>query len=177
MHIALFGGSFNPPHLGHVLCALYAYKTAQVDEVWVLPSAEHPYGKDMLALDQRLEMCEAAFAGLSFIRVCDDERHNEGGKTYNLIQQLNERYVNNQWSLIGGTDTAQDLPNWYKGDELQELIDVIAVPRQGYDHDSDSALPAISSSLVRERIQAGESINDLVPQSVIELITARVYYK
>jgi nicotinate-nucleotide adenylyltransferase len=177
MRIAIFGGSFDPPHMGHVLCAVYAQKTAGLDEVWVLPSFEHPYGKHMLEFDKRMQMCEYAFRDLSFVRVCNDEKHNDGGKMVNLIEQLQHRHPGNEWFLVGGTDTAQDLPNWYRGEDLQKLAALIAVPRQGFDNNHPAALPAISSSLVRARIKAGESIEGLVPAAVIEFITVNACYR
>ena len=177
MHVALFGGSFNPPHLGHVLCVLYAYKIAQVDQVWILPAINHPYGKELLAWQDRWDMCVAAFAGLEFVRLCDDELHNESGKTFDLLQQLKEKHVNNTWSFIGGTDTQNDMPQWYRGDELLQQLEIIAVPRQGFDDTSDAALPAISSSLVRERLTAGYSVSGLLPKGVIDLIDTHKWYK
>lgn len=177
MRIAIFGGSFDPPHMGHILCAVYAQKTAALDEVWVLPSAEHPYGKQMLEFASRLRMCELAFADLERVRVCDDELHNNGGRTVTLIEQLQQQHTGNEWYLIGGTDTAADMPNWYRGDDLQKLVQVIAVPRQGYDDDHPAALPAISSSMIRERIKDGASITELVPQAVAAHIADKQCYR
>ena len=176
MRVALFGGSFNPPHLGHVLCAVYAQKMGDLDEVWIMPSADHPYGKDLLSWDARWELCQAAFAGLSFVQLRDDELRNEGGKTFNLIQQLQEQHADYQWFLIGGTDVASDLPNWYRGADLQEMIELLAIPRQGFDHGSATALPAISSTTIRERIARGLAIDDLVPLAVEHLIAEHGHY-
>ena len=176
MRIALFGGSFNPPHLGHILCALYAYKMAGLDEIWIMPSADHPYGKDLLAWEARWEMCQAAFEGMSFVQLKDDELRNEGGKTINLIKSLQEQHPGNEWFIVGGTDTIDDIPQWYHGQEILKLLEVIAIPRQGYDHGSTAALPAISSSLVRERLAKGAVVDDLVPLGVEQLIARHAYY-
>jgi nicotinate-nucleotide adenylyltransferase len=175
MHIALFGGSFDPPHLGHLLAACYARMVGMVDEVWVLPVARHAWAKPLSPWEQRWELCSAAFAPLPFVRLRDDETANEGGYTFDLVCRLKGSHPGYRWSLVGGSDTAADMPRWHRGAELAQLIEVIAVPRRGYD-DHPAALPAISSSLVRDRCAAGSTINELVTPGVAALIRARGWY-
>lgn len=176
MRTALFGGSFDPPHLGHVLAALYARLIGGAEAVWVLPSAEHPYGKPLTPFADRLMLCQLAFADLSFAEVRDDERGNPGGYTIGLVERLRATHPERTWLLIGGTDTAHDLPNWRRGAELTRLVEVLAVPRRGYD-DDPAALPAISSSLVRERLRAGDPCRDLLPAAVADRIAANGWYR
>lgn len=175
MRIALFGGSFDPPHLGHVLAACYARVAGQADEVWVLPVAKHAYGKAISPWAQRWRLCQAAFAALPFVRLCDDELRNPAGYTIDLLAALAARNPGHRWLLVGGTDTARDLPNWHRGAELAELIEVIPVPRRGYD-EHPAALPAISSSLVRERLAAGDDAAALLPPAVAALIASEGWY-
>lgn len=174
--IALFGGSFDPPHLGHVLCATWAYAASGVDRVWVLPSARHPYAKALSPWDQRWRMCQAAFGGLGFVELRDDELRNPSGYTIDLVEALAVRHPGTRWSLIGGTDTARDLPNWHRGTELAKLVEVIAVPRRGFDQ-ATAALPDISSREIRRRRQAGQPIDELVPVLVNELIQSGHWYR
>ena len=176
MRIALFGGSFDPPHLGHVLAACYARVVGQADEVWVLPVATHAYAKPLSPWEQRWRLCQAAFGGLPFVRLCDDELRNPDGYTFDLLTLLMATHPSHCWLLIGGTDTARDLPNWHRGAELATMIDVIPVPRRGYD-EHPAALPAISSSLVREQLARGADISALVPPAVTELINSAGWYR
>jgi nicotinate-nucleotide adenylyltransferase len=176
MRIALFGGSFDPPHLGHVLAATYAASVGGADEVWVLPVAEHAYGKALSPWDRRWAMCQAAFAGLAFVRLRDDEQRNVGGYTFRLLESLRRQHPGHTWALVGGTDTAADLHNWFRGDELAAMVEVIAVPRRGYDEHL-AALPAISSSDLRARLAQGTSIDGLVPAAVARLIAANGWYR
>lgn len=176
MHIALFGGSFDPPHLGHVLAATWAFSAGGADEVWVLPVAEHAYAKPLTPWDRRWALCEAAFAGLGFVRLRDDERRNEGGFTFNLLSALKREHPGHRWSLVGGSDTARDLRNWHRGEELARIVDVIAVPRRGFD-DHEQALPAISSSQVRARLAAGQPVEEWVPAAVARMIAAHGWYR
>jgi nicotinate-nucleotide adenylyltransferase len=175
MHIALFGGSFDPPHLGHLLAACYARLAGQADEVWVLPVARHAWAKPLSPWAQRWELCRTAFDPLPFVRLRDDELANDGGFTFELVSRLMGRHPGNRWSLVGGSDTAADLPRWHRGAELAQLIEIISVPRRGYD-DHPAALPAISSSLVRDRCAAGSTITELVTPAVAELIRANRWY-
>ncbi len=177
MRIALFGGSFDPPHLGHVFCATFAWAVGGVDEVWVLPVAEHPYGKRLLAWEDRWQLCRDAFDGLGFVRLRDDERDNPGGKTFNLVRKLRAAHPDHRWYLLSGTDALEDLPNWYCGEELARMVEVIAVPRRGYDDAHPAALPAISSTLLRRRLAAGEPIDELVPKAVAARIAAEGWYR
>jgi len=175
MHIALFGGSFDPPHLGHVLAACYARAVGMVDEVWVLPVARHAWGKPLSPWAQRWELCHAAFDPLPFVRLRDDEAANDSGYTFDLVRRLKADHPGFRWSLVGGSDTAKDMPRWHRGPELAQLIEVIAVPRRGYD-EHPAALPAISSSLVRDRCAAGSTIGELVTPAVAALIRANGWY-
>ncbi len=175
MHIALFGGSFDPPHLGHLLAACYARAVAMVDEVWVLPVARHAWAKPLSPWTQRWQLCTAAFAPFPFVHLRDDELSNASGYTIDLILRLQHLHPGCRWSLVGGTDTAADLPKWHRGTELAQLIEVISVPRRGYD-EHPAALPAISSSLVRDRCAIGATIDQLVTPAVADLIRAHGWY-
>lgn len=176
MHIALFGGSFDPPHLGHVLAATWAFSAGGADEVWVLPVAEHAYRKALAPWAQRWALCQAAFNGLGFVRLRDDELRNPGGYTFNLLAALRRDHPGHRWSLVGGTDTAQDLRNWHRGDELATQIAVIAVPRRGF-VDQEQALPAISSSAVRARLAQGQDVTGRVPAAVARLVADQGWYR
>lgn len=176
MRIALFGGSFDPPHLGHVFAAVHARLCGNVDAVWVLPVANHPYGKALSPWAQRLQLTQAAFADLPFVSVRSDELDNPQGHSITLIERLSGQYPDYNWLLVGGTDTADDLPNWHRGAELAKLIRVHPVPRRGWDDDHLGALPALSSSMIRQRLDHKLSINGLVPSAVEQLIHQHQWY-
>jgi nicotinate-nucleotide adenylyltransferase len=175
VRIALFGGSFDPPHLGHVLCALWARAVAQVDAVWVLPVERHPYAKPLRPWAVRWELVRLAFADLPFVAVRDDELRNPHGYTIDLVEALSAAHPGHRWLLVGGTDTARDLPNWHRGPELARLIEVLPVPRRGFD-DHPAALPAISSSAVRAMLAAGGDVDGLLPATVSARIRAGGWY-
>lgn len=177
MRIALFGGAFDPPHLGHVLCACWAWSMGGVDRIWILPAAKHPYAKPMSPWAQRWAMCQAAFTGLGFAELRDDELRNEPGYTVTLVELLRREHPDATFLLVGGTDTAWDLRRWHRGEELAGMVEVLAVPRRGYDDADPAALPAISSTLVREHLKRGEDVGRLMPRAVAELIARSGWYR
>ncbi|MCI0570479.1 MAG: nicotinate-nicotinamide nucleotide adenylyltransferase, partial [Myxococcaceae bacterium] len=83
MEVAILGGSFNPPHVGHLLAAHFVRATQAVDEVWLMPSFRHPFGKALAPFEHRLAMCEALCRDTSgWMRAVDVERHVPGeGRT------------------------------------------------------------------------------------------------
>jgi nicotinate-nucleotide adenylyltransferase len=176
MRVALFGGSFDPPHLGHVFAACYAKIVGGVDEVWVFPVAKHAYNKSLSPWAQRFALCQAAFADFPFIKLRDDELRNHSGYTFDLLTRLIDIYPTHHWHLVGGSDTAQDLPNWHRGQELAKRIAVIPVPRRGYD-DHPAALPQISSTAVRERLAQQQTVQGFVTQRVAQLIEQHRWYR
>jgi nicotinate-nucleotide adenylyltransferase len=173
--IALFGGSFDPPHLGHVYAALHARVVGLADAVWVLPAAHHPYAKELRPWAQRWELCQLAFADLPFVSLHDDELRLSGF-TVDLVEYLAAAYPSNDWMLVGGTDTTRDMPNWRRGSDLAGLIRVHAVPRGGHD-DHAGALPAISSSLVRQTIADDGDLGNLLPARVAARISELGWYR
>src|SRR2546430_4459271 len=95
MEIALFGGSFDPPHVGHLLAATYVLATEPVGELWLVPVHQHPFGKKLAApFEHRVELCEAliADAGLRRARVSRVEAELGGeGRTVDLLEHLRDR--------------------------------------------------------------------------------------
>jgi nicotinate-nucleotide adenylyltransferase len=173
VRIALFGGSFDPPHWGHVLAACWAQVAGQCDQVWILPVARHPYGKPISPWAQRWALCQEAFTPLGFARLRDDELANPAGYTFDLVERLEAAHPGTQWLLVGGTDTATDLPRWHRGPELAARVRVLAVPRGG----AGAALPDIASSAIRAQLARGEPIDGLVPPQVASRIARELCYR
>jgi nicotinate-nucleotide adenylyltransferase len=181
-HVALLGGSFNPPHAAHLMAAYWALACQPVSEVWLLPAFVHPFGKALAPFEDRVRMCELAARALRGVFVCGAESELEGdplvGKTARILEHLATKHPGVRFSLVVGADVLPDTGKWYRWDRVRELAGLIVVGREGYPAVPGApTLPAISSSLVRERLAAGEDVSGLVPHRVLEYVRERGLYR
>jgi nicotinate-nucleotide adenylyltransferase len=180
--VAILGGSFNPPHVAHLMAAYWALATQGVSEVWLLPAYRHPFGKVLAPFEDRVRMCELAVAPLRGVHVCSAERDLADdplvGKTARTLEHLQAKHPTHRFALIVGTDILPETGQWYRWDRVKELARVLVVGRQGYEGPAAGpALPAISSTLVRERIARGEDVSALVPGRVLAYVSERGLYR
>jgi nicotinate-nucleotide adenylyltransferase len=177
MRVALYGGSFNPPHVAHQLAALYVLETSLVDELWLVPCFKHPFEKALAPFEDRLEMCRRAAAALGpRAQVSDCERRLGGeSRTLRTVHALLAEHPGIELSLVVGADLVGELPSWYGAEELQRLVKLIVVGRAGFDG-GGPALPAVSSSDIRERLRRGHPVDALLPRSVLDYVTQRKLY-
>jgi len=159
--IAIYGGSFDPPHLAHVLSVAAVLSVHPVDAVWVLPVHRHPTGKRPTPWSARLALCSAAFSLFGDrVQVREDERDLGGaGRTWDLLQHLRARYPTHHFRLMIGSDQLTLRHTWYRFDEICQLAPPILLARPG--HPVDPAfgraipMPAMSSTEARLALDAG----------------------
>lgn len=168
MTVGIFGGSFDPIHSGHVGIARRAIEEFQLDRLIVIPAAVSPFKTDhapqALGYD-RLALVKVAFAGLDKV-VIDDRELRRGGVSYAIdtVREIRAELAKDDTLIfLVGEDSVAGLPRWKEYDELVKLCTFKAFPRTRE-----------SSTEVRRRLQAGESINDLVPPAVADLIASPV---
>jgi len=176
--IAIFGGSFDPPHLGHVLAATWVLSTAAVDELWVIPTFDHAFDKELTAFAHRLKMAELAFAPLRSVRVSDLEARMGGESfTVHTLERLRADHPSRELRLVVGSDLVDQIPRWHRGHRIGELAELLVVGRGGHGRDGDALLmPEVSSTEVRRRLRAGETVDALVPRAVLEYARAEGLY-
>src|SRR5512142_54447 len=179
--VALLGGSFNPPHVAHLMVAQWVLVTQPVDQVWLLPSFVHPFGKELAPFPDRVRMCELAVRWLRGAFVCAAEAELQGdplvGKTARTLEHLAAKHPDHRFSLVVGADVLPDTGKWYRWDRVRELAGLIVVGREGYAPVAGSpSFPAISSSAIRDRIARGGDVAGLVPRRVLEHVRARGLY-
>lgn len=181
MRIALLGGSFNPPHVGHLMNAYYVLATREVDRVWLMPVFQHPFAKVLAPFDDRVRMCERAAArfagGLEVTRI--EELAPAGSKTVDVLELLMARYPEHRFSLVIGSDILPERSKWKDFDRIERMVEVIVVPRAGYPSPlaQGPALPEVSSTEVRERLARGEDVSAHVPREVLSYIRDRGLYR
>jgi nicotinate-nucleotide adenylyltransferase len=168
--IALFGGSFDPPHVGHLLAASYVLATEPIDELWLVPVERHPFAKPVVgSYDHRVELCERLAAQLPRTRVSRAEQESGQGRTVDLLEWLQRKHPQTRWALVVGTDLDAEKPQWKRFDRVEQLARIITVRRGGYG-EGRVAIPEISSTQVRALLKAGGDASQLVPRTVLQAI-------
>ena len=181
--VALLGGSFNPPHVAHLMAAYWVLATQGVAEAWLLPTWKHPFGKQLAPWEDRVRMCELAAASLRGLHVCPAEAELAGdplvGKTARTLEHLSAKHPALGFALVVGTDVLPETPKWYRWDRVQELARIVVVGRQGHPDGAEGRplLPPVSSTDIRARIARGEDVSALVPRRVCEYIEERGLYR
>ncbi len=180
--LAVFGGSFDPPHLGHVLLAHYALAVTNVSEVVVAPAYEHAFGKSLTVFEHRMAMAKLAFSDLERVRVDPIESQLGGtSRTFRLIEQLALRYPRYQLRLLIGADILLEAEQWHRFDDVKRMAPLIVAGRSGFSHpDVDPrapCLPEVSSSQVRADLHAGSDVSHDVPARVLRYIAQHALYR
>jgi nicotinate-nucleotide adenylyltransferase len=175
MRVALFGGSFNPPHIGHQLLALTVLETCAVDQLWMIPCFRHPFEKALAPFVDRLQMCRLAMRALGERAVVSDIEGQLGGESRTLltVQALRAAHPETEFQLVIGADLQAEVQSWHGADELRRLISFIVVGRGGIagpGTPEGPQMPAVSSSEVRARIGRGQPVSAFVPRLVLDYI-------
>ena len=157
MRIALFGGSFDPPHIGHQLACLYVLSTHAIDEVWMLPCAQHPFAKQMAPFQHRAAMCSRAAADLGRVRVCTIEGELPGPSyTLHTVRALSERHPEHEFCLVIGADLLPERERWHGAAELFERVRFIVLGRSQHESAASHRPHHAKSANEPPHIEAGE---------------------
>lgn len=180
LRVALLGGSFNPPHVGHLMAAYYTLATQPVDRVWLMPAFNHPFRKTLAPFEHRVAMCELAARDLRNVEVTRVEAEVGGeGWTYETLEHLKRTRPDVEPSLVVGSDLMIERHKWQRFDRILELAKLIVIHRAGYDvpEAPGPVLAEISSTEVRRRLAAGEDVSQWVPRAVAEYAQAHGLYR
>lgn len=179
--IGVFGGSFDPPHVGHVMLAAYVTSAAPIDRLLVIPNFAHALSKSATAsFDDRLAMCSLAFGPIGRVEISDVERAlGSPSRTLRTLEELRARDPSASFRLVVGADIAAEQHLWHRWDRIVELAPPLYVARTGHpavDAALPVAIPEVSSSDIRRRLAAGESAEGLVPSAVLRYIRDQGLY-
>lgn len=180
--IAIFGGSFNPPHVAHVLAVVYALGVAPIDHVLIVPVYQHPFSKELAPFDHRLAMCEAAMGWIPHTTISVVERDLGGDSlTLRTLTRLAQDHPDWRMRLLVGADVLADLPKWHRFDKIAEIAPPIVLGRAGVTTDAAPVpvLPKVSSTEVREALSRGdyEAVRPLLPARVLAYIEEHGLYR
>ncbi|HEX9108742.1 MAG TPA: nicotinate-nucleotide adenylyltransferase [Longimicrobiales bacterium] len=191
MKLGIFGGTFDPPHVGHLLVAQDAWSALGLDRVLFVPAASPPHkqGRAHTPAPLRLEMLEAALAGDERFQACDVELRRSGPSyTVDTLRQLGREHPGAQLFLLIGADQAREFLSWKSPEEIASLATVVALSREGAAADASAggldarlrALPVtridISATEIRRRVAEERPIRYLVPAGVEAIIRREQLY-
>ena len=200
MKLGILGGSFDPIHNGHLVLADCCREQAELDEILFIPTAVQPLKPTgpVASNEHRRQMIELAIASKPMYRLCTIE-FDRGGKSYSIdtLRLIREEKPQADLFFLMGADSLYDLPQWHEPGELLKLAKLLVVRRAGApapdysvvetflpaDQDStvrwqEISMPAtdISSTEIRRRVDAGESIDNLTPAAVVKYILKEQLY-
>ena len=184
----IFGGSFDPIHVGHISLAEKVLESGLASEVWFMVSPHNPHKEQCNLSDEnvRLKMVELAIAGNGCFKACDFEFGlPRPSYTINTLSALEESFPDREFILLVGADNWEKFDRWYRHDEILARYKIIVYPRD------NSAIPAVpdgvtwlsaklhdvSSTRVRGFVAGGESISGLVAPAVEEYINKNNLYR
>ena len=197
MRIGILGGTFNPPHLGHLICAQEAYLQLGLDRVTLIPARIPPHKavEDEPGAEHRLELCRLAIQGdEERLDVSDLEIARDGPSyTVDTLEELHSRTPDHELFLIVGGDIAAGLPDWHRSEQVLSLATLAVAKRRGTSWvavaEALATLPGgertrffrmprigISSTMLRQRVHAGQSIRYYVPDAVESYIDRNRLY-
>lgn len=197
MRIGILGGTFNPPHVGHLVCAQEAYLQLGLDRVLLIPARIPPHKpvEEEPGVTHRLELCRLAIHGdEERLAVSDLEVVREGPSyTVDTLKELHARASDSELFLIVGADIAAGLPEWHQPERVLSLATLAVAKRRGTSRAAvDAALSGldggeravpfrmptigVSSTMIRRRVRAGQPIKYYVPDAVMDYISRHQLY-
>ncbi|MDH5532879.1 MAG: nicotinate (nicotinamide) nucleotide adenylyltransferase [Candidatus Pacebacteria bacterium] len=189
MHIVLFGGAFDPPHLGHISVVKNFLDLKLVDRLVFLPVFNHAFDKDMMGPQHRLKMLEEVkkthFKDLP-VYISEYEIHKEGMSiTYETLEELTKENPRHTYSFLIGSDNLESFHKWHHFEEMLEKYKFFVYPRAGYSFDNLREgmialkyMPEmkVSSSVIRENLENKKSVDDLLSSEIIDYIKENELY-
>lgn len=201
MRLGIFGGTFDPVHLGHLILAEQCREQAKLDRVLFVPAARPPHKqeRELTKFDQRVEMLALAISGHPAFRIDELEKNRPGPSyTYVTLEELRHQHPGAELCLLVGADSLHDLPQWVQPRRILELATLVVMPRPGWElAELDSlreslALEAdfplrlqlvhaplidVASRDLRARIAQGRSVRYMIPRAVEAYIAEKGLYR
>ena len=184
--IGILGGTYNPPHIGHLMIANEVKHALSLDEVRLMPTAMPPHKEadEKVSPTARLEMVQRAISGLEGFTASTFEIDRGGiSYTFDTMKQLTELEPDVQFYFIIGGDMIDQLDTWHRIDELVHLVQFVGVNRPGWKSETEYPVMLIdipeidlSSTLLRQRFRTGGTVAFLIPKQVEDFIREEGLY-
>ncbi|MCM3716902.1 nicotinate-nucleotide adenylyltransferase [Fictibacillus phosphorivorans] len=188
-NIGLFGGTFNPPHIGHLMIAQEALKQLNLDEVWWMPASNPPHKKKVedVSDNHRIEMVKKTIGNNNQFSLSLLEFERSGPSyTIDTVRSLNEKFPSVKFTFIIGGDMVHSLDSWHQIDQLKELVQFAGVGREGFPVDDhwerfhvklvEVPTIGISSTFIRSKAKEKSNIRYFVTDDVWKYIEEHRIY-
>lgn len=184
--VGLFGGSFNPPHVGHVLAVSYALAAGEFDRIIVVPVYAHAFEKALAPFEVRLHLCKLAFSFLKDVEVSSVESAlGAPSLTLRTLQALQGDHPGWRMRLVIGADVLQEVHKWHAFDEIERIAPPFVLGRSGVAAASAPRplLPEVSSTEIRRLVamsddaDATAELETLLPRSVLRFVRRTGLYR
>jgi nicotinate-nucleotide adenylyltransferase len=177
--LAIYGGSFDPPHLAHTLVCAYVLSAERVDRLLVVPTAQHAFDKQLSPFEHRVRMCELAFRRLRDVEVSTIEAELPGPSlTLHTLEELQRRNPGAQLRLVLGSDLLREVHAWHRFEAIERIAQPIVVQRAGFvSEPGGPVLPEISSTEARRRVREGQATAGVLDPLVAEYAMRHGLYR
>ncbi|EUJ32816.1 nicotinic acid mononucleotide adenylyltransferase [Listeria floridensis FSL S10-1187] len=185
--IGILGGTFDPPHIAHLIIANEVYSQLGLEKIIFLPNSIPPHKREsgLVSAEQRVQMLKLATGSNPHFEVDPRELYREGKSfSYDTMREMVREGTNQAFYFIIGGDMVEYLPKWYKIEELLKLVTFVGVNRPNYSLRSDYPVldvkvpeMDISSSFLRTKLRHGEPIDYYVPEKVADYIKEHQLYE
>ena len=183
MRIAVYGGSFNPPHVAHAMVSSWLLWTEQVDQVWMVPVFRHAFEeiqeKKLAPYALRLAWCQQLQKDIDpRIKVSNIESILPvPSYSINTLEALQDKHPEYHFSLVIGADVIPDLPLWREWEKIQQQFSPIVVGRGGYPCPQGAVeFPSVSSSDIRRSLREGDIPKTFLPASMVRMLESENPY-
>jgi nicotinate-nucleotide adenylyltransferase len=199
MRVGIFGGTFDPVHLGHLILAEQCREQGRLDQVWFVPAPRPPHKSEasLTRFEQRVEMIQLAIAGQPAFRVEEIEKDRTGPSyTVDTVAELRRLHPGDEFFLLVGSDTLADIHTWYEPARLLDMVGLLVMTRPGRATRTaeeiraalrlpvpvrleviESPLIDISSRDLRVRSAAGRTLRYLLPRAVEMYVMEKHVYR
>jgi len=186
--IGILGGTFDPPHNGHIAIARAALENLDLQKVIFMPAKIQPFkaGISISSVNDRMAMLNLALIGHSQFELSDIELKRDGmSYTVDTLTALRGTYPKDELYLLIGADNVSQIEKWHRADEITRLCTIAAANRPGYNQPGSFGEKIVSfemtpvdmsSTEIRRRVRAGESISGMAPQAVVNYILSHKLY-
>ncbi|MDB5253055.1 MAG: nicotinate-nucleotide adenylyltransferase [Flaviaesturariibacter sp.] len=189
MQVGLYFGSFNPIHVGHLIIANHILNETDLEKVWFVVSPQNPFKPSSTLLNEydRLHLVQTAIEGVDDMKAVDVEFSlPKPSYTVHTLAYLQEKYPAHKFSIIMGSDSFQNLPQWKNAEVILKNYPLLVYRRPGFDITDDygalirimqAPLLEISATHIRDLVKDGKSIRFLVPPNVEEEIRSNRFFR